>query len=125
MLLSPKRKEGMNMRTIMMLGMVLAVGSFALIGFVPIEADAAQVAIHSGGVKDQVTTINTGDEVTWVNAAGSHVIHLDFESPPETHPYHMLFTTSTTLQFSRPGTYPYTVYIGAQALAHRGKIVVK
>ncbi len=113
------------MRKLVMLGMVLAVGSFALIGFVPVGADAAQVAIHSGGLKDQVTTVSSGDEVTWINASGTPVIHLDFESPPETHPYHMLFTTSTTLQFSRPGTYPYTVYVGTQALAHRGKIVVK
>lgn len=113
------------MRKIVTLGMVLAVGGFALIGFVPVEANAAQVAIHSGGVKDPVTTINTGDEVTWVNAAGSHVIHLDFESPPESHAYHMLFTSSTTLQFSHPGVYPYTVYVGSQALSHRGKIVVK
>jgi plastocyanin len=123
--LSPKRKEGTTMRTIVMLGIALAVGSFALPGAVSVEADTAQVAIHTGGVKDQVTTIRTGDEVTWINASGTPVIHLDFESPPETHPYHMLFTTSTTLQFSRPGTYPYTVYIGGQALAHRGKIVVK
>lgn len=106
-------------------GMVLIVGSIALIGFVPVEANTAQVAIHSGGVKDPVTTVSSGDEVTWVNATGNPVIHLDFESPPESHAYHMLFTSSTTLQFSRPGVYPYTVYIGARALAHRGKIVVK
>lgn len=113
------------MRKLVMLGMVLAVGSFALIGFVPVEADAAQVAIHTGGVKDPVTTVSSGDEVTWVNVTGSPVIHLDFESPPESHAYHMLFTTSTTLQFSRPGTYPYTVYVGARALSLRGEIVVK
>jgi len=113
------------MRKIVMLGMVLAVGSFTLIGFVPAEAGSAQVAIHSGGVKDPVTTVSPGDEVTWVNATGNPVIHLDFESPPESHAYHMLFTSSTTLQFSRPGVYPYTVYIGARALAHRGRIVVK
>lgn len=113
------------MRKLVMLGMVLAVGSFALIGFVPVEADAVQVAIHTGGVKDPVTTVSSGDEVTWVNVTGSPVIHLDFESPPESHAYHMLFTTSTTLQFSRPGTYPYTVYVGARALSLRGEIVVK
>lgn len=113
------------MRTIVMFGMVLAVGGFALVGFVPVEADAAHVAIHSGGVKDPVTTVSPGDEVTWINATGNPVIHMDFASPVDSQGDHRLFTSSTTLRFSRPGVYPYAVYVGPRALTLRGEIVVK
>lgn len=33
----------------------MIVGRIALIGFIPVEADAAHVAIHSWGVREAVT----------------------------------------------------------------------
>lgn len=107
------------------LGIALVVGGVAPIGFGLIEADAAHIAIHSGRVSDTVTTISPGDEVTWINATGNPVIHMDFESPVDSQGDHRLFTSSTTLRFSRPGVYPYTVYVGARALTLRGTIVVR
>lgn len=123
----PNREEAMKMRKMAALGMALAVGSFALIGLDPAQAVAADphVAIHSGSLREAVTTVGPGDEVTWINVTGNPVVHLDFESAVDGQGYHRLFTSSTTLQFTRPGVYPYTIYVGARALPLRGEIVVK
>lgn len=117
------------MRKIAVLGMFLAVGSFVLIGLDPAQAVAADphVAIHTGGVRDAVTIVSPGDQVTWINVSGAHVVRVVFDNGAAGAPEQTgLFTTSSpSLTFPRPGVYPYTAYVGSQALAHRGKIVVK
>ncbi|MGH7369878.1 MAG: hypothetical protein ACREIN_03220 [Candidatus Methylomirabilaceae bacterium] len=118
------------MRIIVALGMALAVGTFALVGLDPTEAVAVPdgpVTIHTGGLKEPVTTVNLGEPVTWINASGAPAVRLIFEplvGAPESNP---LFTSSVTLMFSYPGVYPYAVFKGGGKWAWptRGKIVVK
>lgn len=124
---SPNRKEAVKMRRIGIATLGMAV-AFALIGFVPVEAFAADphVAIHTGGVREAVTTVSPGDEVTWINVSGAHVVRVVFDNGATGAPEGTgLFTSSASLTFTRPGVYAYTAYVGSQALTHRGKIVVK
>lgn len=117
------------MRRIAALGMALAVGSVTLIGLHPVEAIASgdpHVAIHTGGVREAVTTVSPGDQVTWINVSGAHVVRVVFDNSAAGAPEGTgLFTSSASLTFTRPGVYAYTAYVGSQALTHRGKIVVK
>ncbi|MDE2060653.1 MAG: hypothetical protein KGL31_13370 [candidate division NC10 bacterium] len=114
------------MRKIAWLGMALAVWGVAMTALDPPEALATHVVIHRGVLHETVTTVSAGDHVTWINATGDPAVSVVFEdralgAPERT----KLFTTEASIEFPRPGTFPYHVHVGARALTLRGKIVVK
>ncbi len=114
------------MRKIALLGMALAVLGVAMTGLDPPEALATHVVIHTGALKETVTTVSTGDHVTWINATGDPTVSVDFEDRSLGAPARTgLFTTVSTTEFPRPGTYPYHVHMGARPLILKGTIVVK
>ncbi len=109
-------------------GLALAVGCLALTGLVPAKDSAALdavVVISARTLRPAMTVVNRGEPVTWINVSGTPVARLVFfddvvDGPAPTG----LFTSSVTRSFSRPGEYPYTVFVGAR-WASRGQIVVK
>ena len=114
------------MRKIALLGMALAVWGVAMTALDPPEALATHVVVHRGGLHETVTTVSPGDHVTWINVTGDPAIRVVFDdrtlgAPERT----KLFTTETTIEFPRPGTYPYHVHVGARPLTLKGTIVVK
>ena len=116
------------MRKIMAFEMALAVWSLALIGPHPHEAVAVPdrtVAIHLGGLREPVTTVSPGEEVTWINASGAPAVRVVFDGVSGAPENSGLFTSSVSRSFSHPGDYPYTAFVGARALPIRGMIVVR
>lgn len=114
------------MRKIALLGMALAVWGVAMTALDPPEALATHVVIHTGALKETETTVSAGDHVTWINATGEPGIRVDFEDRTLGAPARTgLFTTEATVEFPRPGTYPYHVHVGARPLILKGTIVVK
>lgn len=116
------------MRHIVALGMALVIGAFALIGLNPVQAVAVPdgtVTVISGGLRDTLTVVSRGEQVTWINATGIPVVRLIFDGITGAPEGKGLFTSSISLLFPRPGEYPYTVLPGGKALAIRGRIVVK
>lgn len=116
------------MKKSVVFGILLAMGIPAVIGLDPIEAVAvpdAVVAITVGALRPTITTLNTGEQVTWINASGIPVVRVVFDTVAGAPEGTALFTSSLTLPFSRPGVYPYTAFVGGKALPVRGKIVVK
>lgn len=114
------------MRKIALLGMALAVFGFAMTALNPPEALATHVVIHTGKLHEPVTTVNSGDHVTWINATGDPAVSVVFENRTLGAPIRSrLFTTETSIEFPNPGTYPYHVHVGARPVVLKGKIEVK
>jgi len=116
------------MKKSVMLGVLLAIGILAVIGLNPIEAVAVPdpvVAITLGALRPTLTTLNPGEQVTWINASGFPVVRVVFDAVAGAPDVRGFFPSSITLPFSRPGVYPYTAFVGGKALPLRGKIVVK
>src|SRR5574337_66593 len=108
------------------LGMALAVFGVAMTALDPPEALATHVVIHTGKLHEAVTTVNSGDHVTWINATGDPVIRVVFENDIVGAPVRSkLFTTETSIEFPNPGTYPYHIHVGARPLTLKGTIEVK
>ena len=116
------------MKTSGVLGVALALGILAVIGLDPIEAVAvpdAVVGITLGTLRPTMTTVNPGEQVTWLNVSGTPVARLLFDAVVGAPEATSFFTSSVTLAFSRPGVYPYTALVGGRAWPLRGTIAVK
>lgn len=116
------------MRSVIALTIGLVVGTVALAGAGATEATAAPdalVAITTGALRPTLTTLNPGEQVTWINASGFPVVRVVFDTVAGARDMRGFFPSSVTLPFSRPGVYPYTAFVGGKALPLRGKIVVK
>jgi plastocyanin len=115
------------MRSMFALGVATGIAAFTLFGLQPAEAVAAPdrtVAIYLGGLRESATTVNLGEQVTWINASGTPVARVVFDEVTGAPTDSGLFTSSVTRTFSRPGVYPYTTFLGARAPV-RGRIVVE
>lgn len=108
------------------LGMALAVFGVAMTALDPPEALATHVVIHTGKLHEAVTTVGTGDHVTWINATGDPSIRVVFENGTLGAPIRSkLFTTEASIEFPNPGTYPYHIHVGARPVVLKGTIEVK
>lgn len=110
------------------LGMALAFAALGLVALDPPEVIAipdATVAIQPAGLRETVTTIGPGEQVTWINASSTPVVRVVFDTTEGAPENTGLFTSAASLLFGRSGVYAYTAFIGGRAWPIRGKVVVK